>query len=102
MTDEERIAAADTRYRAAAHAMQSGVAMEMNYPERASATEPKHLRVGVNSAMVNDVALATLLIEKGIITKPEYHEAVASAMEDEARRYEASISQRVGGKVTLA
>ena len=48
------------RYVKAAHAMQSGVAVCM---ERGTAeTTPKHLRVGVNSAMVNDAAIARLLI----------------------------------------
>ena len=54
-------------YEEAAHAMQSSVAHEMNLPHRQAPTEPKHLRVGVNTAMVDHAALAYLLIQKGII-----------------------------------
>ncbi len=87
------------RYYAAAHAMQSGVAMKMNYDP--SETTPKHLRVGVNSAMSDHGALVTLLIEKGVITKAEYFEAVAAAMEREAANYEAEVSRLTERQVTL-
>jgi hypothetical protein len=89
----------EARYIAAAHAMQSGVAMEMNY--RSQPTEPKHLRVGINSAMVDHSALAKILIDKGIITDAEYMKALADAMEAEKLRYEKHISELVGRKVTL-
>jgi hypothetical protein len=94
------------RYAAAAHAMQSGVAMDMQTDPGTShgATTPKHLRVGLNSAMVTDQAVAELLIAKGIITNDEYLEAVASCMEREAQRYEDILNERLGGpgRVTLA
>ena len=38
------------RYLDAAHAMQTGVAFTMH--QDSSQTDPKHLRVGINSAMV--------------------------------------------------
>ena len=75
------------RYEDALHAMQSGVQFEMS--QGATDTLPKHLRVGINSALVNDAAIATLLIEKGIFTLEEYQKAVADAMEREVVRYEA-------------
>jgi hypothetical protein len=87
------------RYQRAAHAMQSGVAMEMNY--RPQPTEPKHLRVGVNAAMVDHGALAKLLIDKGIITQAEYLDALAAGMETEAKRYEDHLSELMGAKITL-
>jgi len=71
------------RYQAAAHAMQSGVAAEMG-----KECEPKHLRVGVNSAMVGNAALARLLIDKGVFTLDEYEAAQADEMEAEQARYE--------------
>jgi hypothetical protein len=80
--------------------MQSGVKMEMELG--AAATEPKHLRVGVNSALVDSAALAELLIAKGLITEAEYLEAIAVGMEREARRYEQILSERTGTNVTLA
>ena len=88
------------RYFAAAHAMQSGVAMEMNH--RPQPTEPKHLRVGVNSAMVDHQALAKLLMDKGIITNDEYEKAIADAMEAEKKRYEDHLTGIIGAPITLA
>lgn len=90
-------AADKDRYLAALHAMQSGVAAEMPGKE----SEPKHLRVGVNSALVNDAAIARLLIAKGVITIDEYTAACADEMEAEVRRYEQRLAQRLGSEVTL-
>lgn len=100
MSDEEvRIVKATERYEAAAHAMQSGVTFELEYDSKSGT--PKHLRVGVNSAMVNDDAVARLLIAKGVFTEVEYHEAVADAMDREVKRYEESLTLRLGRPVTL-
>ena len=73
--------------------------MEMH--TRSRSTELKHLRVGVNSAMVDSAGLATLLIEKGIITGDEYEKALADAMEHERERYEALLSEVYKSKVVL-
>ncbi len=74
------------RYYAAVHAMQSGVAYEMNSDPRA--TEPKHLRVGVNTALRNQASLTELLISKGIITEDELMKALALGMEKEQALFE--------------
>lgn len=92
MTIEESVA----RYHEALHAMQSGVATEMGVDPKP--TEPKHLRVGINSALVNNEAIATLLIEKGIITQEEYTEQVAISMEKEKKSYEQRLSQYFPGQ----
>jgi hypothetical protein len=42
--------------------------------------------------MVNDAAIARLLIGKGIITLAEYEAAVADEMEREKERYESLLS----------
>ena len=89
------------RYERAAHAMQSGVAIEMSHLGTSKETEAKHLRVGVNSAMVDSAALAGLLISKGIFTMEEYAKAVADQMEKEAE-YRKRIADRLGRDVTLA
>jgi hypothetical protein len=83
------------------HAMQSGVAMKMNYDD--SETTPKHLRVGVNSAMCDQAALARPLIEKGIITGEEYEQAIKEEMAREVKRYEDWLNNRLGanGRITL-
>lgn len=95
MSTNERL----DRYFAASHAMQSGVAMEMNFNPKP--TEPKHLRVGINAAMVEHHALAQLLMDKGIITTEEYESAIATAMEEEKARYEKHLSALLGSVVTL-
>jgi hypothetical protein len=76
------------RYLAAAHAMQSGVAYEMNNAPTDPDWRYKDVRTGVNSAMVDMGGLAALLIEKGLFTKEEYAKAVADAMEREVANYE--------------
>lgn len=47
-------------YEQALHGMQSGVAYE--HSNGSPDGSPKHLRVGINSAQVNNAALARLLI----------------------------------------
>ena len=87
------------RYQRAAHAMQSGVAMEQ--ARGGQDGNPKHLRTGINSMAVTDAALAKLLIARGVLTEEEYCEAVADEMEAEVRRYEERLSAALGTKVTL-
>lgn len=83
------------RYLAAAHAMQTGVALEIGHENVHGPADPgdfnihKHLRVGINSAFVSQAALTKLLIEKGIFTMAEYEKAQADEMENEVIRYEA-------------
>ena len=93
-------------YLANMHAIQSGVKMQIEL-DRASGgntagADPKHLRVGVNSSMVNDEAVARLLIAKGVFTEIEYYEAMVEASAKEKARYEAELSAQMGSKVTLA
>jgi predicted unusual protein kinase regulating ubiquinone biosynthesis (AarF/ABC1/UbiB family) len=95
MTEEQRIEAAQQRYFRALHAMQTGVAFSMD--REPSQTQPKHLRVGVNSAMVDSAAIAQLLIDKGIITRAEHVEMLASKMEAEAESYAKKLSDLNGG-----
>lgn len=87
------------RYRAAMHAVQSGV--KMDHANGGEDGSPKHLRVGVNSALVDSAALATLLIDKGVFTLDEYHKALADEAEAEKKRYEYLLSKKLGGNITL-
>jgi hypothetical protein len=86
--------------------MQSGVAMmeqfAANGTARAAELEPKHLRVGVNSAMIEASSLARLLIEKGIFTWAEYWASIIVTLEAEVHSYEEKIESILGRKVTLA
>lgn len=82
------------RYLAACHAMQTGVALKSNYD--ATDMTSKHLRIGVNSAMVEGAAIARLLIQKGIVSEEEYLTALAVSMEEEAAKYEQEARARLG------
>lgn len=88
---------ATERWFAAAHAMQTGVAAS---PDK-SDQEPKHLRVGVNSAMADHGSLVRLLVAKGVFTMDEYEEAIATGMEAEVKTYEAELTAHYGKPVTL-
>lgn len=90
---------ATVRYNAACHAMQSGVAMKMGYD--AGETTPKHLRVGVNSAMVDSAALAELLMHKGVISSQEYLNALMQGMEREVELYKEVLSERFHADIDL-
>jgi hypothetical protein len=71
----------------------------MNYD--AVDTYPKHLRVGVNSALVSLDALTKLLVDKGVFTLDEYEKYLADAMENEVKSYAKALSRILGGKVDL-
>jgi len=83
------------RNRALVHAMQSGVAAEHAMGSRDG--EPKHLRVGVNVALVEASAVARLLIEKGVFTMAEYQTALIVALETEVASYEERLTRAGGG-----
>ena len=70
-------------------------------PCHTNAHEPKHLRTGINLAMVEHSALAQLLIEKGVIDEDDYLLALARVMEAEQALYEKRLSEKLGVKVTL-
>lgn len=88
------------KYTKLMHAMQSGVAMEMNYDEQS--TTPKHLRVGVNSALVDTSAMSTLLIKKGLITEEEYYDSIIEQAEKEVNTYKKRLEIRFGRPINLA
>lgn len=87
-------------YKAAAHAMQSGVAAKMNYDSMD--TTPKHLRVGVNAAMADHSGLVKLLMDKGLITHDEYIAAITEAMNREVESYEKELTEHFGKPIALA
>jgi hypothetical protein len=94
MTDDEE------RYLSALHAMQSGVAAMMNIDS--ADTQPKHLRVGVNSALVSSGAIVKLLIDKGLFTEAEWMKALADEMENEVIDYMHKLSEIYGKDVKLS
>lgn len=95
----------ERRYHAAAHAVQSGVAMELADDERLGntnpSTSPKQLRTGINMAMVSHGALVRVLISKGLFTEAEYFTELVAGVEDEKRAYEERLNARHGGKTKI-
>ena len=87
-------------YEEACYAMQAGVGLREKLGG-SNETTPKHLRVGVNSAMVEHSALARLLIAKGVITEAEYRESLAEGMREEVALYERGLTEQLGKRVTL-
>ena len=95
ISDEE--AAHWARYTAAAHAMQSGIEFSKDKSEQ----QPKHLRVGINTAKVETGAVVALLVEKGVITNEEFARTAADFMEREAAEYQRELSKELGTDVKL-
>jgi hypothetical protein len=88
------------QYVALGHAVQSGVAMEMELGSQAST--PKHLRTGLDMRAADMEGLVTLLIEKGVFSTEEYAAAILASAEWEVARYEARLTRRLGRPVQLA
>jgi hypothetical protein len=61
----------------------------------------KHLRVGIDGALVEQSALAKILMDKGIFTEQEYFDAIVAARRAEVARYEKILSDRLGAPVKL-
>lgn len=90
-------------YLSLAHALQSGVAMDISgVGEDNSAASPKHLRVGVNMALVEIAALWQLMMDKGILTEEELRRSSINQLRIEVERYERLLSERTGAKIKLA
>jgi hypothetical protein len=93
------------RYVAAAHAMQTAVLTKRDMTDPDNSTgecSPKHLRVGVNAAMVDCGSLAELLVAKGIITEEERVKALADGMEREVQMYKEWFGQQGFGFLDFA
>lgn len=82
------------------HAMQTGVAYSMGFMS-SSECDPKHLRVGLNSAMCELGALTDLLMEKGIMTWEEIMDKRIEYMQHEVEEYSQRLSKAMGSDVEL-
>lgn len=100
MSDENKIDPKKSEiYAVIGERIQAGVAMELKYsPDGGS---PKHLGTGNNMRAVDHSALAILLIKKGVITWPEYQDALIEAGFLEIARIERVLSEKMGTKVKL-
>lgn len=68
-------------YKEAAHGVQSHIAYGIQIGEHA--TEPKHLRLGIDMEKADTLGLVCLLMDKGVITPEEYHEYLRRAANHE-------------------
>lgn len=84
---------------------QAGIAQEVGQgtPDelKAAGANPKHLRVGINAAMVEHSALTKLLIDKGIITEEEYLCALVQAAKAEKEMFEKRLTGKLGTNIKL-
>lgn len=91
-TDEQA-----AKLRELGHRVQSGIAaladMHAASQQRFPQLEPKHLRVGVNSALVECSAMARILFRKRIITAAEYYDALIEVWEQEVDSYRVMLKQ---------
>lgn len=86
-------------YHSLSHAMQTGVAYQMDKTK--GPTEPKHLRVGVNSALVSHSALVHILIDKGVFTELDYAKSLRNEMKKEVERYERLLKEEYNITISL-
>ena len=96
---QEQINRDTKRYTDAMHGVQTGVGHELNHDPASGS--PKHLRTGINSALVGQAAIAQLLIDKGVFTLAEYTASLANHAEAERASYEKTLSTRLGTTVHL-
>jgi len=83
-------------YERLAHGMMTGVGY-VNQLDPAQ-SNAKHVRVGVNCALVSHAALVRVLMAKGVITDLEYWTAIVEGMRDEVDNYSARLKELTGGK----
>lgn len=94
------------RYLAAIHRAQSAVKFILETDHRTGVSQlplpdtsmasAKHLRVGIESALASNEAVARLLIEKGIFTQEELSEAVTVETEARADALVETARERIG------
>lgn len=93
---------AQARYFRAMHGVQSAIAFEINLVGNdKAAANPKHLRTGINSCLVDSSAVAKLLMEKGVFTEEEYLIGIAEAAERELETLTKKM-QNLTGKTNIS
>lgn len=96
---DDELAKLQQRYLSAMHAVQSGIAQKMTIDP--SDTAPKHLRTGIDSALVSSSALARIMIESGVISEIAWRTMLATVAEEEKASYEADLSRLMGVTIKL-
>lgn len=96
MSNPEVLEQVEREIRQLQHAVQTGVGLiNRNMNDRGECS-PKHLRVGVNAAMVDHAALAKVLFDKGIITPLEYARARRELWQREYESYRDQVREASG------
>ena len=88
-------------YETLVHAIQTGVKYKMEIEGPGAETSPKHLRTGLNAAMVEHGALVKLLVDKGLIAQEKYERELLEFMRREKEDYERWLSAHHGANITL-
>jgi len=83
------------------HAIQTGVKARIEYG-LSNDSDPKHLRVGINNALIAQGALTDLLVKKGLITEEEFAQTYVEFLKKEVESYELLLSAHLKTKVKLA
>lgn len=82
------------------HRMQTAIGALQSYAKqnriRFRETEPKHLRVGVNNALIEVSAMARLLVSKGIITAEEHFDSIIQMLNFEVDSYDIRVKETLG------
>lgn len=99
---DEEVEALWKEYTDLAHAVQTGVSYDIARGVDVAGANAKHLRTGVNSALVQNSALVNLLMSKGIITELEYVTALRDGMKQEKEKYEKLLGDHYGTTVSLS
>lgn len=86
-------------YEAAAHGVQTAIAYDMGQGRKA--TEPKHMRTGIDLSKAEQAGLAKLLIDKGLFTIEEYVEAMRIAVNEEVALREEEANRRNPGGLQI-
>ena len=95
MTDEQL-----AEYEYLLRAIQTGVATE--HELGSTDGRPKHLRMGVMSALTSGGALVRLLVSKGVFTEAEHGSFLIEILREELAIYEARLTEKLGSPVKLA
>lgn len=92
MTEKSKLRDLGLTYEQAGHGVQTAVAYDMHNAASPNhgATEPKHLRVGLDMSKSDQMGLATLLMDKGVFTPEEYVEYMRLAANEELAQREAA------------
>jgi hypothetical protein len=81
----------------AQHGCQSAIAFEISrVGDNAAGCDHKHLRVGVDSALIDSGALQKTLIEAGLITEEHYFRNLAELWEKELADRTARVRKKTG------